>query len=66
MDPLADRLSEKIHTLNNAQLAEVERFIEALKASDNDRELVRAWTRASEPAFEAVWNNLEDDIYNDL
>ena len=66
MEQLADRLSEKIHTLTSAQLVEVERFIEALQAWDNDRELARAWTRASEPAFAAVWSNPEDDIYNDL
>ena len=62
MNDLADRLSEKIHTLSSAQLTEVERFVESLALRDQDSTI--AWTTASEPAFEAVWSSPEDDVYN--
>ena len=66
MEPSADRISAKLHTLSNAQLAQVERFVESLQAEDSDRELTRAWARASEPSFQAVWSNPEDAIYDHL
>lgn len=32
----------------------------------SDRGLVRAATQLAEPAFASVWDNSEDDIYNEL
>jgi hypothetical protein len=66
MGQTAERLSEKLHTLSSAQLAEVERFVEALQAWERDRETTRILAHSSQPAFEAVWSNPEDEVYDDL
>jgi hypothetical protein len=66
MEQTVERLTEKIHSLNGDQLAEVERFIESLQTWQRDRELAGAVTALSAPAFAAVWNNPEDDVYDAL
>jgi len=33
---------------------------------ESDTSLIQAAAKLSEPAFAAIWNNPEDDIYNDL
>jgi len=66
MQQMADRISEKIHTLSTEQLAEVERFVESLQVWQNDREIARMMKLASEPALQSVWSNPEDDVYDDL
>jgi hypothetical protein len=57
-------LSEKIQTLSAEQISEVEDFVEFLCVRGQERELTRA--AASAPAFAAVWNNPEDDVYDAL
>ncbi|HTW44146.1 MAG TPA: hypothetical protein VMD58_01255 [Acidobacteriaceae bacterium] len=66
MQNLATHLAEKIQTLNTEQLAEVEDFIDFLRLRAQDRETTRSAARLSEPAFEAIWNNPEDDAYDAL
>jgi hypothetical protein len=63
---LAERLTEKIHSLSSAQLAEVERFVESLQGWERDRELAYAAIALSAPSFAKVWNNPEDDVYDAL
>jgi hypothetical protein len=55
-------LSEKIQTLTSDQLAEVEEFVESLRMSG----AIRPSDGLSEPAFAAIWNNPEDDVYDAL
>ena len=59
-------LIEKIATLPIERIAEVEDFVDFLRSKDQDRALFRAAQAASEPAFAAVWNNPEDDVYDAL
>ena len=59
-------LAEKIQALSAAQRAEVEDFVEFLRLRGQDRALTRAATETSARAFEAVWNNPEDDVYDAL
>jgi hypothetical protein len=66
MEQIADRLTEKIHTLTSEQLAEVERFVESLQDWEEDRALTRAAMALSEASFATVWNNPEDDVYDAL
>ncbi len=66
MEQTVERLTENIHTLSSDQLAEVERFIESLQTWERDRELAPAVTALSAPAVAAVWNNPEDDVYEDI
>lgn len=61
-----DTLSEKIQTLSTEQMAEVEDFVEFLRMRGQEREMTRAAAATSGPAFEAVWNNTEDDAYDAL
>ena len=62
----ASNLEERIQTLSSEQIAEVEDFIDFLRFRALEREITRAATAVSEPAFQAVWSNPEDDIYDAL
>ena len=61
-----DLLFEKIDRLPPARVAEVEDFVDFLALRNADRELVDAAAAASVPAFAKVWDNPEDDVYNDI
>ena len=56
----------KICDLSDGRVAEVEDFVDFLRARDEQRELVHAAAALSEPSLAAVWDNPEDDVYNDL
>jgi hypothetical protein len=57
-------LIEKLNTLPADRLHEVEDFVDFLRLRDQDRSLVHAAGGASAPAFAAVWDNPEDDVYD--
>lgn len=58
-------LIEKIKGLPPDKIAEVVDFVDFL-ANRDDRLLVQAASRISEPAFAKVWNNPEDAEYDNL
>jgi hypothetical protein len=58
-------LIEKIKALPPDKIAEVVEFVDFLAQRD-DRLLVRAASRLSEPAFAEVWNNPDDSEYESL
>lgn len=62
---VAEHLLEKIESLPPARIAEVEDFVDFLRERE-ERQLVRAATRASEPAFAQVWDNADDAAYDEL
>jgi hypothetical protein len=64
--PANPALIEKLNTLAVDRLAEVEDFVDFLRSRDQDRALFRAASAASAPAFAAVWDNPEDDVYDAL
>ena len=66
MNRYSNDLAEKLQTLSPEQIATVEDFIEFLRVRGEDRTLARVAAAASAPAFEAVWNNSEDDVYDGL
>ena len=66
MNRLASNLAEKLETLSPEQIAAVEDFVEFLRARSQDRALTRAAAAASASAFEPIWNNPEDDVYDAL
>jgi hypothetical protein len=66
MDGNANSIVEKMKSLNSDQLAEVEDFVELLRLRGQVRTLVPYASAVSEPAFAAVWNNTEDDVYDAL
>ena len=59
-------LIAKIRDLPDGRVAEVEDFVDFLRARDERRALVQAATALSDPSLSAVWDNPEDDVYNDL
>lgn len=61
-----EQITEKIQMLSPEQIAEVEDFVDFLRLRAQDRGLTRASTELSTPAFTAVWNNPEDDVYDVL
>lgn len=58
-------LLEKIRALPPDKIAEVVDFVNFL-ANREDRLLVDAASRLSEPAFAAIWNNPDDGEYDNL
>ena len=62
--PANPALIEKLNSLPIDRLHEVEDFVDFIRQRDQDRSLVRAAGAASAPAFAAVWNNPEDDVYD--
>ena len=59
-------LIEKIKQLPPQRMAEVEDFIDFLRAREDDQRLTPAATRASEASFAQVWDNDEDAVYDRL
>jgi hypothetical protein len=64
MNRFASNLAEKLDALSPEQISAVDEFVEFLRVRGQDRAVTRAAAAASEPAFEAVWNNPEDDVYD--
>jgi hypothetical protein len=63
---LQSRLIEKVKQLSPKQIEQVEKFIDALNTENPDQSLILAATKLSESAFNQVWDNPEDAIYDEL
>jgi len=59
-------LIEKIQALPTDRRIEVEDFVDFIAAREQERTLTRAAAAASSSAFEKVWNNPDDDVYDAL
>ncbi|HWD28985.1 MAG TPA: hypothetical protein VG387_17560 [Rhizomicrobium sp.] len=60
-------LIKKIEALPPEQISEVEDFVDSIAAREKStRTLTSAAKAASGPAFAAVWNNPDDDAYDEL
>jgi len=57
-------LFEKIKKLPPQRMAEVEDFVDFLRARDDEHRLTQAATKASEASFAQVWDNDEDAVYD--
>ena len=64
MNAAEQTLIEKIKQLAPQRLAEVEDFVDFLRARDDEQRLTCAATKASEASFAAVWDNDEDATYD--
>ena len=62
---MQDKLIEKIRALPPDKIAEVVDFVDFLAQRD-DRRLLEAASKISEPAFAAVWDNADDAQYDNL
>lgn len=59
-------LMEKIITLPPEKVAEVEDFVDFLRLRLEDRRLTHAAMKLSEEAFQMVWDNPDDAVYDKL
>jgi len=61
-----DELLEKIRSLPPDKAAEVEDFVDFLSRREEHRRLVGTAVKLSEDAFQRVWDNPDDAIYDQL
>jgi hypothetical protein len=59
-------LMEKITALPPERIAEIEDFVDFIRLREQERALTRGAAAASAPAFAAIWDNPEDDVYDAL
>jgi hypothetical protein len=57
-------LLDKIRQLPPQRMAEVEDFVDFLRARDDEQRLTHAAAKASEASFAQVWDNDEDAAYD--
>ncbi len=63
-NPQQQALLEKILSLPPEKVTAVEVFIDSLLDQTQDKQLVMATTKLSEPAFAKVWDNPDDASYD--
>ena len=66
MNAAASTLTEKIQSLTDEQIVEVEDFVEFVRLRERERSFTRVAATASALAFETVWDNPEDAAYDAL
>ena len=66
MQSQVEHMLEKLEHLSSDRLAEVEDFIDFLSQRDQNRRLQQDFKHASEQAFNKVWDNDDDAIYDSL
>jgi hypothetical protein len=59
-------LLQQIQALPPERIAEIEDFVAFIAVREEARSLTRAAAAASAPAFAAIWDNPDDDAYNEL
>ena len=64
MGHIEQALIDKIRQLPAQRVAEVEDFVDFLRAREDESKLTREASKASEPAFAAVWDNEDDAAYD--
>ncbi|MBM3341026.1 MAG: DUF2281 domain-containing protein [Betaproteobacteria bacterium] len=57
---------EKLRSLAPERIAEVEDFVDFLRARQGERAITHAATRSAETAFAKVWDNPDDAAYDRL
>jgi hypothetical protein len=60
----AQSLWNKIQALPVSRIEEVEDFVDFLAARERERELTPQAAEASVSAFQAIWDNPDDDVYD--
>ena len=57
---------EKLRQLPPERVAEVEDFVDFLRARGAEQQLTRAAAKVAEPVFKKVWDNPDDAAYDQL
>ncbi|TVR63012.1 MAG: DUF2281 domain-containing protein [Candidatus Competibacteraceae bacterium] len=66
MTAIEPALIEKLKQLPPHKVAEVEDFIDFLRAREDDRRLTQGTSKTAEASFAKVWDNEEDAAYDQL
>jgi hypothetical protein len=66
VSPKEQGLLQKIRSLPADKFAEIEDFVDFVRYKNVDLQLNRAATKLSEAVFQRVWDNPEDDAYDNL
>ena len=56
----------KIRLLSPDKVAEVADFVDFISQKDRDHRLLKAGNKLAEEAFNKVWDNTEDEVYDRL
>jgi hypothetical protein len=64
MTAAEQHLIDKIRQLPPQRMAEVEDFVDFLRAREDEQRLTQAAAKTSEPSFAQVWDNDEDAAYD--
>ena len=59
-------LIEKLKSLPQERLDEVEDFIDFVEQRNRDRQLTQTAAQTAEQSFARIWDNTEDDVYDQL
>ncbi len=62
----AQALLQQIQALPPERIAEIEDFVAFITAREEARSLTRTAAAVSTPAFAHIWDNPDDDAYNEL
>ena len=57
---------QKIRALSPEKVAEVVDFVDFISQKDQDRYLLKVGNMLAEDAFKKVWDNTEDEVYDQL
>jgi len=59
-----EKIIQKLRTLSPDKVAEVVDFVDFISQKDRHRRLLKSGNKLDEDAFEKVWDNSEDEIYD--
>ena len=59
-------LIEKIKSLPQERQDEIENFIDFVEQRNRDRQIIQTAAQTAEQSFARVWDNTEDDVYDQL
>lgn len=66
ISPIEQSLLQKIRSLPEDKIAEIEDFVDFVRYKNDDLQLSRAAAKLSEASFKRIWDNPEDDAYDSL
>ncbi len=61
-----EQILAKLKRLSPSRLAEVADFIDFLQQRDQEKQLQQDYAKTSETAFNKVWDNDDDTVYDNL
>jgi hypothetical protein len=66
MQSQLEQIKQKLERLSPVRLSEVEDFVDFLRERDQSDNIRQDYAQASEEAFNKVWDNEEDAVYDNF